>query len=612
MTLGMRLLIIALLIMALFVHPAIADNLKFEASLDRNKVAIGDTAQLGLSFYGTQSMPAPDIGNIDGLEIRYMGPSTMMTVINGQVSSSVTHRYTVTPLKIGKFQLGPFSFKYKGNSYTSNMVFLEATEEKVIQQAKAAVEAGLTEKMNLEDRIFVKMEIGKASSYVNELIPVTVKLYVNRLNVSDIQLPTFAQEGFSKVEFKEPKQYREELDGLVYDVLEFNTKIFGTKPGDYRVGPAKIKCNLMLRKTVPTASGMMEDMFGDEHSRDSFFDDIFTRYERHPIELSSQDAQLIISSLPTQGRPRDFSGAVGDYQFIYAASPTKVKTGDPLTLRMDINGNGNFNTVLMPQISDTAGFKVYEPQVKTSENNKSFTQVLIPETDQALQVPKATFSYFDPNQREYKTITQGPIPIQVEKSKEEAPSQVIGPAPSGQLPFIEEELAKDIIYIKESPGVWVNNNYGIYKNKVFLVFVPVPLIFLIAFSIVAGKRNRFKRDTVYAGRMTAFRIAKRATKDLRRKLKAGDPKAFYEALFKTLQDYLGNRLHIPPAGITSDIIEYMLSTRDVDLDILRKVNNLFVTCDQVRFSFINISEHKMKDDLMELEDIMKYFEKRRV
>ena len=60
-------------------------DLKFEVSVDKPKVALGEAAQLGLSFYGTQSMPAPDVGNIDGLEVRYAGPSTMMTVMNGQV-----------------------------------------------------------------------------------------------------------------------------------------------------------------------------------------------------------------------------------------------------------------------------------------------------------------------------------------------------------------------------------------------------------------------------------------------------------------------------------------------------------------------------------------------
>ncbi|MDP3804751.1 MAG: BatD family protein, partial [Candidatus Omnitrophota bacterium] len=358
---------------------------------------------------------APDIGNIAGLEIRYLGPSTMMTVISGKVSSSITHMYSILPLKIGKFELGPFSFTFKGNSYTSNTAFLEVVEERIAPREKKE-EASL-EKLNLEDRLFLTLDAGKTRAYVNELVPVTVKLYVNRLNVSDIQLPTFEQESFSKVEFKEPKQYKERLGGLIYDVLEFKTNIFGAKPGDFRLGPAKVKCNVAIKRKAPRAPSGIDDFFEDDLSRDSFFDDFFTRYERYPIELKSQDVQLMISPLPAAGRPSDFSGAVGDYQFIFSASPSKVKVGDPITLSMDINGTGNFNTILLPKLENTEGFKVYEPQVKTEANRKNFRLVLIPESADITQTPSAAFSYFDTNNKVYRTISQGPLPIQVEKGK---------------------------------------------------------------------------------------------------------------------------------------------------------------------------------------------------
>lgn len=592
-------------------HSAFADDIKFEASLDKKKVAIGDTAQLGLSFYGTQSMPAPDIGNIDGLEIRYNGPSSMMTVLNGQISSSVTHMYTVVPLKTGRFQIGPFSFKYKGNNYTSNITFLDVSEESVSKQEPK--ESPLPEEMNLDDRMFVTLDVGKLAAYVNELIPVTVKLFVNRLNVSDIQLPTFAQEGFSKIEFREPKQYRENLNGMLYDVLEFKTNIFGTKPGEYKLGPAKIKSNIMVKKNIAKAQ-VQEDPFGGSAFKDSFFDDFFTRYERHPVELSSQEAHIIISPLPTEGRPSDFSGAVGDYQFIFNASPTKLKVGDPITLRMDVNGTGNFNTVLSPKLDNVTGFRVYEPQVKTENNSKTFRQVLIPETDQVTQVPAAKFVYFNPAKKEYITIKQGPVSLQVEKGKEEAPSQVIGPLPSVTIaPGPEgETLGRDIIYIKESPGKLANKGYGLYKSKIFIIIVTLPLIIFISLYFAEAKRNRMKTDMVYAGRRHALKAARKGLKALRRQALSDDPKIFYETLFKALQNYIGNRIRIPPAGITSDIVEHLLSSNKIESAMLHNIKNLFETCDNVRFASSKPDGYKMQDDIKELEEIIKYFERRKV
>jgi len=592
-----------------------AADKKFEVSLDKNRVALGQKTQLGISFYGTQSMPAPDIGNIDGLEVRYVGPSTMMTVLNGQVSTSVTHLYSILPLKIGKFQLGPFAFRYKGDNFTSNPVFLEVTEKVIPAQQQAAIGAPVTrEQLNLNDRIFLTLFVDKPVAYINELIPVTVKLYVNRLNVNDIQLPTFAQENFSKVEFKEPKQYRERLNGLLYDVLEFKTSIFGTRAGDYRLGPAKIKCNVMVRKQAAGGPGFRDDLFGDDPYRDSFFDDFTARYERHPLELQSKDIQLGILPLPTEGKPQDFTGAVGDYQFIYSANPTTLKVGDPVTLKMTINGTGNFNTVLMPKIDDAPGFKVYEAQVKTEENSKTFTQVFIPENEKITQVPRAVFSYFDPNAKMYKTIDQGPVGLKVEKAKEEAPSQVVGPVivPAAASASKTDDLARDIIYIKDTPGAWHRKGDAVYKHPWFGGAFILPTLFLIAFSMYQNRRIRIISDSRYAGRVAALRSSKLGQKDLSRKLKSGDPKVFYESLFKTLQDYLGYRLSIPPAGITSGVAEQALAALDIEPAMIMKVKNLFNMCDESRFGFQQPDSVKMRDDVKELKEIIKYFERKKI
>jgi len=591
---------------------AFAADIKFEINLDKDKVAIGETTQLGLSFQGTQSMPAPDIGNIDGLEVRYIGPSTMMTVINGQVSSSVTHMYTILPLRVGKFQLGPFSFKYKANNYTSGMVFLDVSAEKVIRKEAAPEE--ILEKMNLEDRLFVTLEVDRKAAFVNELIPVKVKFYVYRLNVSDIQLPVFSQEGFSRIEFKEPKQYRENLNGTVYEVLEFATNIFGTRPGDYKIGPARIKCNLVVKRKATRSS--MDDMFGEDRSaRDSFFDDFLARYEKHPLELKSQEAALIISPLPQgNGRPGDFKGAVGDYQFIYKVSPVKVKTGDPVTVRMLINGTGNFNTVLQPRMDSIEGFRVYEPEVKTEGNSKEFTQVLIPESTACTQTPRATFVYFDPAKRQYITISQGPIPIQVEKGKEES-SRVIGPAAAmdkADESQQKEGLGRDIVYIKESPGRWAAKGHDIYRARTFFLVVAIPLVFLLSTYFIQKRIRKIKTDTVYASRLNALKAARGGMKRLKREQNCEDPKIFYEALFKTLQEYLGNRLYMPTAGITFDEVARALMAKEVDMDIVRKVRNLFDACDEARFAFLKTGHLKMRDDMKELDDIIRYLERKRI
>jgi len=586
-----------------------AAETKFEVSIDRRTAALGETVQLGLTFYGTQDVPAPDVGTINGLEIRYLGPSTMMTVLNGRISTSVTHMYRIAPLKTGKFQIGPFTFDHKGTTYSSNVVFLEVVEERLqAQQGLPQEEQPINADADLKERIYLTLRVAKTSAYVNELIPVTVKLYVNRLNVSDIQLPIFVQEGFSKVEFREPKQGRELVDGLVYDTLEFKTSIFGTKPGEYRLGPAKIKCNLITRKRVGPSS-RADDFFGDEYNN-PFYDEFMARTERRPMEVKSDDIPIIISPLPRDNIPAGFSGAIGDYQFIFNATPKKVKVGDPITLSMEINGTGNFNTVLMPRLDNVEGFKVYEPQVKTEAFRKLFTQILMPTSELVTQTPKAVFTYFDPKAKVFKTISQGPIPIVVEKGKEEAPAQVIGPTPGATSAIGEsEEPKRNIIHIKDSIGFLHKVGYRFYKNRIFQALLPLPLLCLLIFAMIRGREDRLRRDTKFYGRVMAMRAARTGLRSVQHKLRQGDPGQLYETIFKVLQDYLGYRLGIPVAGVTYNAVEEAIASRPVDEDISRMIKNLFDMCDEARFGRVSLDDFRMKNDAKSLERVIRYFER---
>ena len=618
----MRKTTLLLLLLSVFVSHLYADDIKFEAAIDKKTVAIGESAQLGLTFYGTQNVPAPDIGNIDGCEVRYLGPSTMMTVINGTVSNSVTHMYKVQPLRLGKFQFGPFTFKYEGNTYTSSIAFLTATEEKARPEpVKKEGDTDIIDSLDIKDRLFLTLKADKTTAYANETVPVTIKVYVNRMNVSDIQLPTFNQEGFSKAQFEEPKQYRERMGGLLYDVLEFRTTIFGTRAGDYKLGPAALKCNLAVKKRVRNMSALNDDFLNDSGMRDPYFEDFFTRYERYPVELKSDEVSLVLLPLPQKGRPEDFSGAVGDYQFIYSAGPKKVKVGDPVTLKMEINGTGNFNTVIIPKLENTEGFRVYEPQIKTEPGKKTFRQVLIPESDKVNQTPKAIFTYFDPEKKIYKTITQEPAPLQVEKVAE-SPAQVIGQPPVLPLatPLIinprpeekdrvDSQPQGDILYIKESMGSVQAKDFEAYKNIFFLIIFLVPLAALIVIYLIYAKQDRLRRDTRYAHRTEAFKNMRKDFFELKYHLKSGDSKGFYETLFKALQDYLGGRLYMPVAGLTFDTVEPVLRSKGVDAAVLNKIKNTFDVCDRAKFALINADTLLMKDDMMELEEIIRELER---
>lgn len=578
-----------------------AEDINFEVTVDRVKVSLGSSIQLSLNFYGAQNISAPELPDIDGFDWRYLGPSSRMSIVNGQVSSSITHIYTLIPLKVGQFDIPSFTVDINGQQYTSKAISIEVIQGPVAatpgaQQQTMAAEGS----QELEDRIFIVMQPEKKRAYVNEVIPVKIKLYINSLAIRDIQFPGFEHEGFSVDKFSDPRQYREVLGGISYDVIEFNTNVFGTRSGELRLGPANFQCNLLLKKNSTRSS---RSFFGDD-----FFGDLFTSYERYPLNLSSAYVPVTIMDLPKEGKPANFGGALGNYNFDLQANPRKVKVGDPITLKMTISGDGNIKTVNIPSLSLGDNFKVYEPQVKQSQSSKTFEQVIIPKSENVKEIPEASFIFFNTKTGEYKTIKRGPIAIKVNPLPEGEELRLFA-APSEGTISKREVLGRNIIYIKDSPGELQKKGRFLCKNKFFVILHIFPLLGIIFVLIFQKKRERILTDVRYARRIRAPRRAKKNLEISKRLLISGEPLKFFDAAFKTLQEYLGDKLHLASASITSNVVDEQLEPRNIDKAVLGKIKECFSYCDTVRYAPSSVTKEQMQRTFSLLEDIIDQLER---
>ncbi len=602
-------LCVAVLCIAVFgARSLFAADVTVEVTVDKNRVALGSSVQLNLTFHGRQDIVAPELPEIDGFKTRYVGPSTRMSIVNGRVSSSITHVYSLLPLKVGTFRIPSLSINIEGKTYTTKPVTIE-----VVQGAAQLPGAGQRQReedssSGLEDRIFLILRVDKTKAYVNEIIPVTVKLYINRLAVRDIEYPEIEHEGFLMDDFEKAKQYREVLNGVPHDVIEFKTNIFGTRPGVLQLGPARLECSIITKKRARRShSWFFDDDFFDSDIFDSFFD----RYERYPVNLRSIDVPITIMTLPTTDVPEAFKGALGNFKFFLEASPREVTVGDPITLKMTIVGDGNFKTVNPPVLHSKEGFKVYEPEVSQGTGGKIFEQVIIPTETSVKEIPKISFSFFDTRSGRYKTITKGPIPITVR------------PVPAGEelkvYEFSEGErgaaarkeiLGRDIIYIKESAGRLYRRKDFLFRNPLYALFHFVVLLAVGAVFILQKRRERLATDIRYARRLRAPRGARRNLMATRRLLE-GEPHAFFDAVYKTLREYLGDKFHLPSAGITSDVVEELRS-RNVDDGILAKIQQCFAQCDTARYAPASITREQMQSTFTLLQELIDSLERAKI
>ncbi|MBL7081690.1 MAG: protein BatD [Candidatus Omnitrophica bacterium] len=591
----------------IYVPTSFAEEIKFEASIDRTRVSLGASLQLNLSFYGAGDIPRPDLPDIEGFDWRYLGPSTRMSIINRSVSSSITHIYTLIPLKTGKFKIPSFTVQHKGNTFTTEPISIEVVPGQV-----ALPQEEQSKKFNhgiqgLDDKIFLILQVDQSNAYVNEIIPLTVKLYINNLSIRDIQYPEFTHEGFSIDEFVQPLQYREVFEGISYNVIEFNTNVFAMRPGELKLGPARLKCNLVLKKRSKrkSRSSFFDDDFFDSDAFRGFFG---FRYEKHPLNLGSIDIPFTIMPLPEEYMPDSFNGALGNYKFYLEADPKEVNVGDPITLKMTITGNGNFKTIKSPSLDTKDDFKVYDPEIRQIQSGKIFEHVLIPRNEKVSQIPKVSFSFFDPESREYKEITRGPIAVKVNPSAGGEELKVFGiPEEGTGIVRRKEMLGRDIIYIKDRLGRLKRKGKILSQNKPFLIIQFIPLFVIISVLIFQRRKARLEADIPYARRLRAPGKAKKNLAQARHLLNSKEPNKFFDTVFKTLQEYLGDKFHLPTVGITSNVIDD-LQALNIDKQILDRLSECFNHCDRARYAPASITREQMRDVFKLLEEVIDRFE----
>jgi hypothetical protein len=144
-----------------------------------------------------------------------------------------------------------------------------------------------------------------------------------------------------------------------------------------------------------------------------------SRWVENPMEIRVPTATIEALPLPADGRPKDFSGAVGALTFSMKPTPTDVAVGDLIRTKITIRGKGYYDSLRPPAFTRPADFKVYDLRLLPGgPDERSFEQILIPLSTNATTIPALSFGYFDPNAGAYKTVTQGPFSVTFHSPKQ--------------------------------------------------------------------------------------------------------------------------------------------------------------------------------------------------
>ncbi|MEY2614989.1 MAG: hypothetical protein QOH78_762, partial [Verrucomicrobiota bacterium] len=397
-----------------------AADTSISASLSQSETDVDHPVQLEIKIENARISHPPTVA-ATGLSINFAGTSNRTQILNFQASSVTTFTYIVTPTKEGVFEIPAIEVSAGGKVYRTSSLAL-----KVVHQDSNNADRST----NSDKPYFAELVVPKESAYVGEQIPIELRFYFNqRMQYQPYpqgQYPLIDGEGFVIKKYSEPTEKQLESNGRIYHVVVYKTGLTGVKPGKLELQSA-------------TQSFLISSPFG-MRSVPGFIDPTES-FQQQVVDVKTNGASIDIKPLPTAGRPASFSGAVGDFTLSTSAQPTKVHTGDPVSMKVEIKGLGNFDRIEQPALTNTDGWRSYQPSEEIQAMDdlglsavKTFSFPLVAEKAMT-SLPTIEFSYFDPNAEKYVTLKSSPIKIEIEG--EQLPNMAASPALSNASPVPE-------------------------------------------------------------------------------------------------------------------------------------------------------------------------------
>ncbi len=384
-----------LLVCAVLLHGvAFGQNATLTASCSKTTVGLNEPFRITFTTNARKGAITPP--NFEKF-IVVSGPyqSSQTQIINGRMSSQRSIAYEIVAQEEGVFTLPPARMKVSGQELESNRLKITV---------KAGAKRNSRAERNAKESFNVRILASKKSVYVGE--PIVLKfratLFDPVRDLSIIQAPNFENVLQQQLEFKQ-ESTREVVGNKMATVLDFDKRlILPNKPGT--LGGQELKISGQVQ--VPTG-------------RRDFFNMPLTKFV--PQVATANIPAVKIKPLP-EGAPEDFQGGVGELKLVREISRKEVSGSESITIKLRVEGAGNFNTLEVPELIQPEGFDVYDPKynenIRYSERGirgyKEYEYLLVPQYRGSFIVPEMQWSYFNTRTERYETISIAADTLNVE------------------------------------------------------------------------------------------------------------------------------------------------------------------------------------------------------
>lgn len=517
---------------------------KVRGVLSSNTASVGEPVEYELIVDGGEAPDNAPAPNVDGLELRGTSQSRQMSFINGNMTNRVSIIYTLVPKREGKFTIPALDVRVGGAVLRTLPATLTVAPGEMVKGAG--------------DLAFAKISLPKKTLYVGEVAPMEIRLYLDANARWDLRsMPALNGDGFTTRPFEKPTQREVQVEGRTYHMATFSTVITPGKAGKISIGP--VPANLVVSKPERGRPRMGFPFGGFESAQE--------------MTVTAPLLEIEVKPLPVAGRPKDFSGAIGKFEFAATGTPERVKVGEPVSMKLTVKGSGNFDRIGQPPLAEPDGWTTYSAKQDFqgsdsagTEGVKTFELPLTPTVNKTT-MPVFAFSYFDPDAAKYVTLKNSAAPLIVEG----APAIVIpAPAAAANNPGPPKDqptspAPQDILANLPDIGK-ASAAFGPSFSPAVLftaIFAPVP----VAFALLAWRRRRGD------GKLARIAAMRRERASLLAQVKnAGSRADVLDSAVKAL------RLHaqIEDGGVPPDAdADALLGSRKLEIESEKTLRGIF-------------------------------------
>lgn len=507
--------------------------------------ALGQSFLLRVKVEGDIDLKSLIIPGMDQFYVEPRGNYKKMFSVNGKASTTVEQNYLLRPKKDGYFKIGPVMVRSEQGIHQSNTVSLEISDK---------FKDGKPQQKSAD--VIVTCVPDTDTAYVGQKIRIKLTMFT-RLNVKieDIKLPKLDSNVFELSELRADVDGQQELQGKEYKFRSWVADLIVRKPGKWLIPESQVSCHVHQ----------------DRNPRSSFFDQFLIHMGiGEEKKFYSDGFILTIKPLPDDSKKIDAIGSFSSYQAYL--DKDEIKQSEAVTFMLKLMGNGTIEHMKHPVLILPEGFKYYPARsqiTQEEEQETNYFEYII----QGLKPGQWTiegqqFSFFDPENAEYKTLTTEALKLHVLPG-------VAGSSTQVQEQY-DQKNVDDIMPINTT-GPWYPTQEKEIPLPWFLLLTSIPIVYAFVRGLYWLINYIRMKNEGYIRYKCAFASARKKVKELEKENKV-------EKLYDVMLQLFAERTRLPLSQINQRVIESLLQKAGASAAMMSQWHEYFYQLQSISFA----------------------------